>query len=585
MLKEILFGGLLCLVISANAQEPAKPAQNTPQDIQLTFTDKPEDLITTAETSIKTAANYDKGIEAMNMLLLMPENKFSRRGLELLGLLYERMGQLEKAKIRYRQYLNKYPDTDSTQRVKERLITLEISDPEIQVNRLVAKTPAVGHSVKINSSVSAFVFVGASTSNNKTMLNQEALITSVRSSGTFKNDEFTTKYQLRFNNIHNFLNNQPDKVVISSAYVSVQDTFLDRGLKVGRQTSNLGPLGRFDGLVANYGLGNGTSLHFLTGIPWMGDNNPTHRFFYGGAVTIRPLSDFSSEAYYNVQYADHLKERAAVGGTLRWQKPGGAAVSATSEYDVLYRKLNSFTLQANVPIGKYSIYTLYDERESPVLFADRGLLIGLDTNNKQAYNSVGDLVNNSHMSTDQIYNFINKNTSIIRTYVIGVNRPLGERWTIAADVQATGMTGTQDPTFVPTPESKVSQLVQNGTGNAYTVDMSLLGENVLKKGNSMSGLISSSHDATTSTFALTGVIGQKFGDQRIDLMIKALKHHQLAIQSDVILSTLRYNRHISDSFALDAEVSLSRTLTVDSILNQSLITYDELVYFGLVYEF
>ena len=64
---------------------------------------------------------YNRAISYYNRVIEMPDNAYRRDAIELLGLAYERNGQLEEAKKTYDYYLQLYPEGDGAERVHQRL--------------------------------------------------------------------------------------------------------------------------------------------------------------------------------------------------------------------------------------------------------------------------------------------------------------------------------------------------------------------------------------------------------------------------------------------------------------------------------
>lgn len=562
----------------------SKPVDNQPL---VTFSETPQKLLSVAEESIRSKTNYNDGIDALNQLELMATNQYSQRGLELLGLLYERSGSLDKAKHAYQRYLEKYPNSDDTRRVRERLITLEITDPD--VTKLVQaggpRLKPVGKDVNISSSISEFGFVDFSTDDKFGFkIAQSSIITNFRSSGTFKDDEWTTKYQLRYTDVEN--TNSASRTILSSAYVTEQNTFDDYGIKLGRQSPSMGVLGRFDGVVTNVGITQTLKLYTMSGVPWNGSSssNDTKRWFYGAGAEWTPMAGLNVQGYFNKQYADGLKERQAFGSVFHYYN-NGANASLTTEYDTLYHKMNELSFQSQIPYQRNMFFTLYDQRTSPVLYADRSLLIGFDMPGKQAFTSVGDVINNSHLTTDQIYNFISNSSSIVRTFVLGDSYKLTDKWTVESDIQGSSMTGTIDTVFVPSPENQVSQIQQQGTGTRLTYNASLSGENVLKRGDSYHLIGSSSRDMTSKNDSVTGSVGQSFGKHHFDLLGKYLLNEQPLIRNTSDLMSFRWNYHPSTAWSFDGEYSVSRTKTFDDGAHTKLYNVNQMIYGGFVYDF
>jgi hypothetical protein len=83
----------------------------------------PLELITSARLSM-SQSKYDDALQTLNAFLMLAPNQYTQEGQELIGIAYEKSGQLEKAKIESTVFLSMYPESEATKRVKERLIAL-----------------------------------------------------------------------------------------------------------------------------------------------------------------------------------------------------------------------------------------------------------------------------------------------------------------------------------------------------------------------------------------------------------------------------------------------------------------------------
>jgi tetratricopeptide (TPR) repeat protein len=82
-----------------------------------------DSLMQRAKTDFKNK-NYSSSIRYLNALIAAGNHKHSREALELLGLARQRKGQTAHAVDTYEKYLALYPDTDGSDRVRQRLAGL-----------------------------------------------------------------------------------------------------------------------------------------------------------------------------------------------------------------------------------------------------------------------------------------------------------------------------------------------------------------------------------------------------------------------------------------------------------------------------
>ena len=71
-----------------------------------------------------TSEDYAGAIRIYTKVSQSAENRYSQDALEFLGLARERKAQLAQAKLVYRDYLERYPDGEGAERVRQRLLAL-----------------------------------------------------------------------------------------------------------------------------------------------------------------------------------------------------------------------------------------------------------------------------------------------------------------------------------------------------------------------------------------------------------------------------------------------------------------------------
>jgi len=318
------------------------------KDIVIDNPRTPKELITIARDLIRDKGDPEDIAEALNGILLMPPGEYTQEARKLIGIAHEREGRIEKAKHDYAAYIAAYPDSDDLQYVRERLIALEIYAPKEQVNAKHERSPDKGSSATASASISEYYYAGAT--NGQT--DQAAIISSVNVTGTFKEDEYLTKTIVRYSDVINIAPKQSNVAKLTSAYVSVNDTYRDYGIKVGRQNAIPGVLGRFDGVQATYRFSNEFGVSAQTGTPYTGSSDK--RTFYGASFDYVG-ADTIWTGYYNYQQVMSFPERSAFGITANYLKDDNTMIT-TVEYDTLYNALNLITSQVQTKIGKYNLY-------------------------------------------------------------------------------------------------------------------------------------------------------------------------------------------------------------------------------------
>jgi hypothetical protein len=215
-----------------------------------------------------------------------------------------------------------------------------------------------------------------------------------------------------------------------------------------------------------------------------------------------------------------------------------------------------------------------DKRKSPMLFAERALVIGLNMPNRQPFNSVGETFRNSGLSSDDIYKFINNSTAVSNAYVMGIGKQINPKWNLSVDYQISNLSATDDTSFIPTADNPFSVIQQPSTDNAYSLNFHVLGTDVLTKGHTVNALAMRSWDTDSVTHILTLLNGIQINDIRLDLLVMYVNRDQSLMSTTSTSASIRTNYKLSSS-SIEAQLTLTDTHTLDKlqgIRNKSLNT-------------
>jgi hypothetical protein len=534
----VISSGTKLLVSLVPAKQP---------EITMVATKTPLDLIAEARLIVESGVDLDRAVEPLNGILMLAPGEYTEEAQEMIGAVDERLKLYERAKSEYKLFLAMFPNSKSYTRIKERLIALEIAEPLEPVVPIAQRKPKLGKEQKVDASIAEYYITGGNSINDQPLrTDQSTLISNIRAGATFKDDQYLLKLAYRQSRIDNFFNTSASRDLLTLGYVDFQDTFRDRGIKVGRQNAAYGAIGRFDGVTANVGLDDARRVIIVAGSPYIGPTNTTRQFI-GGAYEIIWDDKWSSDVYYNYQTADQITERSAIGSTIRYVK-GALSSMAAAEYDTLYNAVNSFTLQVNYQPDPYNIYLLADSRKSPMLFAERSLLLGLNSPSKLPYGSVGEAFGRSGMSASDIYQFVNKSTATANAYVVGVGKQVNPMWNIGVDYQITNMTGATDTSFIPSADNPFSLIEQPATDTTNAVNFRVLGTDVWTRGHTVNGVLShSTTGATSEMYIVTLLNGMQFNIIRVDLMVMAMTNTQPFTTTSAMTYSLRSNYRLTSS--------------------------------------
>lgn len=477
---------------------------------------------------------YDIAINNLRSVILTEKPDVAKEAYELLGYAYEKSKDFEKAKIQYKKYLTLYPTKDDDwTRVQQRLMALEIIEPsETFVGSGVKDKPRTGDSKELEAAISEYAYVGES------IQSLFGLQTTYKS----EHNQYVQIYRFRFSSLDDVRNPDKSRKKLSQMYWDFENTFEKYGIRLGRQPPLAGAVSHFDGASGRYKLNTEWSFSAAAGYPY-NPTSDTNRFFQGLSADWRISQEYSAAFYYNRQTADGFLERSAIGTEFQYNIPDATSIFRL-EYDVVYNKINLVSFQGMKYFKNGNVFAVIDRRRSPMLFADVALGLGGLDPDKQVYNSVGELLNRSGLSSSDIYNYITGTTQIASSYVIGGGINLPKKWTLTTDFQITNLSTTQgfviSPQFEPVP-------VKVGMDKNYSVNFHARGEDFFKRGNDFEVVLNRTTGGMDSYFVTVSDV-YRFGRNNISLILRDdyRKNHTIS-------SIVRVIYGLSDKGTLEAQ--------------------------------
>lgn len=432
--------GLILLTAAACVQ--AQPANNASADPAIS------QLMKDARAAMKEA-QYDRAIQTYQEILDLPEHAFQRDALELLGLAYERAGNLTKAQETYERYIQLYPRDDATQRVKQRLAgitTATWTSPE----KLKVTKRKPGEEWQLYGSLSQYIRRDVSQVEDlDSVVNQFALASYVDFISRKRGDDLEIKTRLTASDYHDLDSTNQNDQRLSYAYLDLNYRQRGSSLRLGRQNaSGGGVLGRFDGIDAGYRLSEHYKLGVVAGLPVERTSDmdfDTSRYFYGVNLETGPWRQYwEANTYLIEQQADGLLDRRAVGGELRYLHPTVNLYSLV-DYDIAFSTLNIFSAQGSYTSERNDTYTfIIDYRNAPVITATNALIGQFDE-------SLSDL--KKRYSTDELNALARDRTSRSTLYMLGYTHPIGDRYRWDFDISTIDFAATPASGDVPASEA------------------------------------------------------------------------------------------------------------------------------------
>lgn len=445
----------------AEAEAETKPQAMLPADERLT---KMIEQIRRA----MTAGEYGKAIRMLEAFLEEPENYYTKEAMELLGLAHERNGQKAHAKAEYEAFLEKYPEGEDADRVRQRLLglitaPLPLREPlrrEEEEKKVEWETYGTfSQNYRRNQ-------VDDSSGDGETRVTRSEIQNGISLTSRRRGEKLDVRARLTGSYTVDLMGDEGggnDKS-LSEAYVDVEHRDSHATLRLGRQrVRSSGILGRFDGLVLGYEYTPDIRLRAVAGLPVQRSRDVflnEHKRFAGVSGDVANiLENWDLSLFLVEQRVDELIDRRAMGGELRYFE-GGKSLYGLVDYDIHYGMLNIFNLQGSWAMeDETRLYMTFDYRTSPLLqtstalngyrdplLYDRGVIQRVET--------IQDLLN--YESEEAIYKRAEEMTAMMTTVTFGVNRPLSETLQISGDITltSTGSTKEQGVAEEPDPNSQ-----------------------------------------------------------------------------------------------------------------------------------
>lgn len=530
--------------------------------------------------------DYEAAVAELNRVLNMPPGLFTQEAQELIGFARERLGEIARAKAEYDLYLKLYPDGAGAERVKARIAALATAQaaPSIAgTGGARARKPVTtqwggvsqyyyGGKSKIRDEFTTTDPVTGATqidSQSLSSTDQSAVVTDVNYNLRHRAGAWDTRVTLRDTYRHSFIQDQPARNRLSSAYVDLRHETSRFATRLGRQTAvSGGVLGRFDGGIASIGLGTDKVRAGIEAGQLVEPGLGGDKRFYGATLDADRIHDSIGIGVFGIeQQAGGQVDRRAVGAEFRYFT-ANRSVFGLIDYDVMFDKLNIGSVQGNFGwSGKFAVNFLYDYRRAPSLQLSNALLGQPQANVQQLLQT---------MTRDQVIVQSIGLTPIARASSLGVTVTFSPKWQASADYRISSVTGT-----IATPTLPAS----DATGNIRTASAQVIGTGVFSPTDvfvlNASRLTSRAYNAWL--FGLSTRL--KFGDAWvIEPGLKYYAQDNASGSTSTRLSPVgRFAYHRTEHLTFEAEFNLERTRTEAQASNEDLLSL--FYYAGYRYDF
>lgn len=424
---------------AATSGEPTTPRDDVSPDHPMAK------LLAEAQRSIRDG-DLDRATALLNRILEEPRESvppsLRTDARELLGLTFERRGQLANARAEYEAYLKEHPEGEAARRVAQRLEALvtAASEPRRKLRPVeIREREGIDSDVFGMLATRAF-YSDAIVTDQDGFPRKSDVLSDVNLAGRVETEDWRFRGDF-FGSYDYDLSDggRSDDVLIRALSVEVEDR--QRGLDVvlGRQRrSDSGVLGRFDGVRLTSRIGSRFEVAALAGLPVesLRDQKPvTDKIFGGGSVTGRDLGveGLEAQVFLIGQEAWGHLDRLGLGGEFRYSRSNSFSVLYL-DYDPYFNSLNTALLTSAIPItSDVSLLLQADRRNTPIL----------TTSNALIGQTVTDLSSLEQTYSDsEIERLAEDRTSVFYTGMTGATWQTTPDLQLAGDVTLTYLEGT-----------------------------------------------------------------------------------------------------------------------------------------------
>ncbi len=410
-------------------------------------------LLGEAQRSIRDG-DLERATALLNRILEQPAESVDVRirmdARELLGLTFERRGQMANARAEYEAYLADFPDGEAARRVSQRLdvLTTAASEPRKRLEKVEPKKRGDGIDSDVYGMLAArYYYSDAIVTEQDAFPLQSDVFTDANLAGRIQTDDWRFRGDF-FGSYDYDLSDggRSNDVLIRALSVEIEDRKRGIDVTLGRQRrSDSGVLGRFDGVRVTSRLGSRFEIAALAGLPVQSlrDQAPdTDKIFGGGSVTGRDLGleGLEAQVFLIGQEAWGRLDRLGLGGEFRYSRANSFSVLYL-DYDPYFNSLNTVLLTSTIPVTPdVNLLVQADRRNSPIL----------TTSNALIGQTVSDLSSLENTYSDaEIEELAKDRTSVLYTGMTGATWQAAEDLQLAGDVTLAYVDGTPTSGNVP----------------------------------------------------------------------------------------------------------------------------------------
>ncbi|MGN6530111.1 MAG: tetratricopeptide repeat protein [Burkholderiaceae bacterium] len=388
----------------------------------------------------------DQAVQALDELLRLPPNSQSQSAQELAGVARERLGDLDRARVEYRLYLQLYPEGEGAERVRQRLASMgevppsAAAAPGSAAPAAAAASAASTYRNRFNGNIAQYYYGGKARSQSLVNLpagidqstlsrtTESAIVTSVDLGARYEGADSDTRVVVRGTDSANLGSSSHAQSTLSAAYVDYKRNESGLAVRVGRQSAiGGGLLGLFDGLSLTYPVSQGWKVDVMGGAPSsVLVNVPKQRLAAAMVEADGILEHWGGDAYLIDQTTQGVTDRRALGTEVRYSDDVFSAYTLL-DYDLLFHRVNAVSLQGSAQApGQTTVTLLLDSRNAPSLDLTNALISTGTTSLKQLLQT---------QSLAQVRADALATTARARQALLSLSRPLAQKWQATVDLR------------------------------------------------------------------------------------------------------------------------------------------------------
>jgi hypothetical protein len=485
----------MSVIVTVDASQITKPAtapKLSSADLlnQLDSTDSAlQSLINEAKTAV-FAKDYANAIRLLRQIRDKSTDLTKRRAHELLGVVRELNGQQAQAKREYEDFIDLYPDSPDTPRIRQRLAILVTTDMQAKSIGEVT-SDAEWESDFYGSFGQRYYRDDNYPETGGSSILRDQLNTDLDFVHRISNGIWDIKTQFIGSYRKDFEDDTNSEFRPNVGSIEIENSDWGASTRIGRQSRNTdGILGRFDGIYTSYEVTPDIVVNASFGYPIDISRRDTLNSdveFYGTSVNFLSVADnWNLSAYYIKQTNFSVTDREAVGGEARYSSRS-SSLYVTVDYDVYFNELNSALFLGNWNLTDATrLNVSMDYRYSPTLTK-------LNAIQGQGVSVFSDLF--PSFTDEELKQLALDRTARSTTVTTSLTHTINEQWQVIGDITATEFGAT---------EASAGVEATPATGTDFYYSVQFVGTNVLQVNDVAIWGLRMSDTESSNTYTLTG---------------------------------------------------------------------------------